>query len=141
MKHEIKFRGKKVQMRGSMDTSEAGEFVFGSYVWDGYEHFIITDENIEWCVDPETVGQYTDYYGLEFYDGSIISVACDCDSEYGCTHPDGKYLVVWDEDTAGYALKSIRNGRLHPLDEYGVENMQVIGDRWDNPDLLEGEKI
>jgi hypothetical protein len=92
-------------------------------------------------VEPETVGQYTNYYGLEFYDGDVISVDCDCDSEYGCTHSPGKYLVVWNEETAGYALKNLNNRIFYSLDNYGEENMHNIGNRWDNPDLLEGEKI
>lgn len=88
-------------------------------------------------VDPETVGQYSNYYDIKFYDGDIISVDCDCDSEYGCYHLAGRYLVVWNEETAGYALKNLNNRIFYALDNFGEENMHNIGNRWDNPDLLE----
>lgn len=138
MSRPIKFRGKRI---------DNGEWEYGYYhekdsAKDRNKAYIIpsfASALYSYEVDPETVGQYTNYYGLEFYDGDVISIACDCDNEYGCSHPDSIHLVVWDEETAGYALKSIRNGRMYPLDEGGAENMTVIGNIFDHTHLLKGD--
>lgn len=125
---DIKFRGKRL---------DNGEWVFGD-IWQHNGRVDIVDHKANmFPVDPETVGQYVNYYGIEFYDGDIMLIACDCDSEYGCTHNDGIYTVVWNKETAGYALKSQSNGRLFPLDEYGEENMHTAGNIYDNPELLQ----
>ncbi|MDF2815717.1 MAG: hypothetical protein K0Q81_1917 [Paenibacillus sp.] len=135
---DTKYRGIRIDNK---------EWVYGYLIGKN----VIVGEIVEWDseyfntefwrkVDPETVGQYNNYFGLEFHDGDIISIACDCDSEYGCTHPDGIYVVVWNEYTAGYALKSLRTGYLESLDNYGVENMHVIGNRWEHPHLLGGHQ-
>ncbi|MEC0241999.1 hypothetical protein P4H66_19535 [Paenibacillus dokdonensis] len=132
---EGKYRGKR---------KDNGEWVVGYLIGTD----VIVGDIVDWddeyfCtefwlkVDPETVGQYCNYYGLEFCDKDIISIACDCDSEYGCSHPDGKYLAVWDEETAGYVLESMRSGRKYSLDTFGVENMHVIGNGFEDSDLLE----
>ncbi|MEK3849891.1 MULTISPECIES: YopX family protein [Paenibacillus] len=125
---DIKFRGKRL---------DNGEWAFGD-IWQHNGRVDIVDHRAKsHPVDPETVGQYVNYYGIEFYNSDIMLIACDCDSEYGCTHNDGIYTVVWNKETAGYALKSQSNGRLYPLDEYGEENMHVAGNIHDNPELLQ----
>ncbi len=138
---EYKFRGRSIEPLVGDDQWLYGFGVHVVAYVDGRKEYWLHTESGTYLVDPETVGQYTNYYGIEFYDGDIISVDCDCDSEYGCTHPDGRYLVVWNEETAGYALKSLNNRIFYALDNFGEENMHNIGNRWDNPDLLEGEKI
>lgn len=133
MSREIKFRGRRV---------DNGDWVYGCLIGND----VIVGNIVEWdseyfCtefwlkVDPETVGQYNNYFGLEFYDGDKISVACDCDSEFGCSHGESICVVVWDKETAGYALKE--KGKLISLDNYGIENMHVIGNIYENPELLE----
>ncbi|MBY0020759.1 hypothetical protein H7K28_06895 [Paenibacillus polymyxa] len=138
---DIKFRGKPINGTGWVYGYYVYQFEIGYYS-QGYTdvpprvHYIFGDKG-DFCeVDPATVGQYVNYYGIEFYNGDIMLIACDCDSEYGCTHNDGIYTVVWNKETAGYALKSQSNGRLYPLDEYGEENMHVAGNIYDNPELL-----
>jgi hypothetical protein len=113
---DIKFRGKRL---------DNGEWVFGD-IWQHNGRVDIVDHRAQsHPVDPETVGQYVNYYGIEFYDGDLIAVACDCDSEYGCDHGEEIYKVVWDESEAGYRLK--KGDRTVRLDEFGVENMRVVG--------------
>ncbi|WP_025719021.1 YopX family protein [Paenibacillus polymyxa] len=82
--------------------------------------------------------QYTNYYGLEFFDDDLIAVACDCDSEYGCNHGEEIYKVVWDKSMAGYRLK--KGDRTVNLDEFGEENMRVVGNIHDNPELLQPQE-
>ncbi|QYK61811.1 YopX family protein [Paenibacillus sp. S25] len=146
---DSKFRGKRldngswtqgdlIQLLG--EQGQGRKFIvdnrFGACI-DSEGNFVNTEAPFVNEVDPETVGQYVNYYGIEFYNGDIMLIACDCDSEYGCTHNDGIYTVVWNKETAGYALKSQSNGRLYPLDEYGEENMHVAGNIYDNPELLQ----
>ncbi|MCA4755563.1 hypothetical protein H8Z60_23850 [Mycolicibacterium fortuitum] len=149
MKREIKFRGKKVQMRGSMDTSEAGEFVFGSYVWDGYEHFIITDENIEWCVNPETVGQYTgqpDRNSKEIYEKAMVLITGTQELGGGLTFEwNEKAIVKWSDEECGFYLDAI-NKREVGLCQDGYFTVDTFPLRkweegeWDiEYEVLEGE--
>lgn len=88
-------------------------------------------------VDPETVGQFTG--GVEFslegaeerkiFDGDIVQVL----SGYG---GKGVFLVVWNYESAGWYWKHLRGTRMF----YGNEafGMKILGNRWDNPELLEG---
>lgn len=140
---EYKFRGKRLTAHEihHMYQSDDPLWAYGSLVVDiDGRHFILNDHGGFRTmdeVDPETVGQYSNYYDVKFYDGDIISVDCDCDSEYGCNHFAGRYLVVWNEETAGYALKNLNNRIFYALDNFGEENMHNIGNRWDNPEFLE----
>ncbi|MCR8633466.1 YopX family protein [Paenibacillus radicis (ex Xue et al. 2023)] len=130
-----KFRGKRF---------DNGEWVHGSLIGND----IIVGNIVEWdseyfCTEfwlkvyPVTVGQFNGYFGLNFFEGDIMAIACDCDSEYGCTHGDGIYEIVWDYEAAGFGIK--KNGRIWSLDNYGVENMRIVGNRFDNPELLKRE--
>lgn len=128
---KIKFRGKRI---------DNGKWVFGWYFFDdtgGFEAHYIKDERtlLNEEVEAKTVGQLVSYYSVDFFDGDLLSISCDCDSEYGCSHGDDVYLVGWNKP-AGYVLKKICSGRSYPLDEFGEENMRVIGNVYDNPELL-----
>ena len=88
-------------------------------------------------VDPETVGQFTGgvEFGLEgaekrkIFDGDIVQAL----SGYG---GKGVFLVVWNYESAGWYWKHLRGTRMF----YGNEafGMKILGNRWDNPELLEG---
>ncbi|MGG4500414.1 YopX family protein [Paenibacillus polymyxa] len=136
---DIKFRGISVERLVGDNQWLEGFGVDFCEMTDGTtEAYLYTNFNGVCRVIPETVGQYVNYYGIEFYNGDIMLIACDCDSEYGCTHNDGIYTVVWNKETAGYALKSQSNGRLYALDEFGEENVHIAGNIHDNPELLQG---
>lgn len=89
---------------------------------------------------PETVGQTIEYFGKKFSAGDLISIPCYCDSEYGCGHGDGIYEMVWNPETAGFALRFKGVGRFEALDNYDSDDMLVVGNRWDNPELLGEER-
>lgn len=129
---EIKFRGQRI------DTKE---WVYGYFVkaWDG-TCYIITEfgSNVTCCdecganaitvheVIPETVGQYTglkDKNGVEIYEGDILR-----DKDTGTITE-----IKWADK--GFVLAD-RNGFYQYV--YFTEEKEVIGNVWDNPELLKG---
>lgn len=137
MKREIKFRGISIEPLVGGDQWVYGFGVHVVEYTDVRKDYVMYSNNGQpYQVDPETVGQLV--YG-DNYTGDIFAVVCDCDSEYGCSHPTEKYELVWHERYFQYGFK--RGDKFVLLDEFGEENIHKIGSRWDNPDLLEGEKI
>jgi len=131
---EIKFRGKSLR---------TGKWVYGSLVRYGdgrveiYTLINPRDENSlrAWLeeVDPATVGQYTglkDKNGKEIYEGDI----CNC-REYECF---GK--VEWNNEEAGFYFCVVMEGggfEEEHLYDY-VDELEVIGNIYENPALIEG---
>ena len=139
---EILFRGKR------LDT---GEWVYGYYCKhierqvcpigdelkpEDIAHLIINDGFADWNmprslqgydVDPVTVGQYTglkDKNGVEIYEGDIVQ------NELGEV-----FLVEYVR--FGYVLK--QTGEPWCKFPYEYDEYEVIGNIYDNPDLLEVE--
>ena len=139
MNREILFRGKRM---------DSGEWVYGCYfqmIVDGTvsilemrEHpttlpfdFLIRESLI--AVGPETVCQYTgltDRNGRRF-EGDIFQAS---DGEYF-----QRYIITWSEDLLGWYAECVGDpdGTL-PLSEFRVGDIEVIGNIFDNPELLEG---
>lgn len=125
---DIKFRGK----------SEDG-WAYGSYV----DHFIVnevveaTDEYIaigDWCpVDVDTVSQFTglkDKNNKEIYEGDIVRLDRSFDQDA---------VIKWADESAMFEIKSIYRGMVDDFDWYGGSDMEVIGNIFENPELLEVE--
>lgn len=89
-----------------------------------------------WRIFP--VMQYTgidDTNGREIFEGDIVNVYCDCDSEFGCSHEPRKYKVVWHED-AMFELVSV-DGKPSSFEfssDY-EDAYEVIGNIYENPEL------
>jgi hypothetical protein len=134
---EIKFRGKCVP-----DSNYAGEWVIGGYIHptvdsDQKEGLIVRylggTVTRTFHVLPSTVGQYTglnDKEGREIYEGDIVR-----------GYFKGRYgqqtlvsVIGWDKENACFEirLQEEPNGLLSEPDE-----MEVIGNIHDNPELLE----
>lgn len=130
---EIKFRGKAI------DTDE---WVYGVPVPNGFgtRVFIITltlGDDVaypmgklhEFCreVIPETVSQYTgtnDKNGVEIYDGDIVKMS-------------GKvWIVEWCKKYCQFRLSNATEST--GLNFYRSNDYEVIGNKFDNPELLEG---
>lgn len=142
---EIKFRGKRVY---------CGDWVYGSYFYDGKRHYIITDivdkehaiyghysnkVNL-YIVDPETVGQYTgikDDNDKKIYKDDIIRIR---ESEFDDWevyqvkyHGHRDYPAFDTEPTIDCDCNGI---------SYATAccNIEKIGNIFDNPELLEVEQ-
>ncbi len=122
MNREILFRGKR---------TDNGEWFEGSYrfsrsairetthITSGYGNLF--------CVIPETVGQFTgltDNNGVKIFEGDIIK------------HNEKLFEIKYSTEQARY-LATLPNGVFNPV---AMQNCEVIGNIFDNPELLEGEE-
>lgn len=133
MSREIKFRGKIV---------DNGKWIYG------YLRFIYIDTDKASIYDPisvsnydvllETVGQYTgikDKNEKEIYEGDIVELT------WADKKTSIQYIVKYVEDCAYYMLECVADEyELDALCGYSQEQFEVIGNRYDNCELLEGDK-
>lgn len=112
---EILFRGKRLNN---------GEWVEGYFIRQYGSNEIITADDEIYHITPETVGQYTglDKNGTRIFEGDIIS----CDYFIGVV---SFYNGCWCASEMGKL----------PEDLYELINLKVIGNIYDNPELLKGD--
>lgn len=149
MNREILFRGKVPD--GYRDEDLSGKWVEGNLIHQteyygdpGYRYHILYTGEFDYDyydsvrVIPETVGQFTgllDKNGKKIFEGDIVR------TKYGrlC-------IVVWFSNQAynGWDLTCITTVEncAHtkpptPFDLYKKENLEIIGNIHDNPELLE----
>ena len=140
---EYKFRGKRLDngewvYGGLLVTQMSGMYIIGTKTKStphkiGGEIASVSIRDVVWQyeVDPDTAGQYTglhDKNGVEMYEGDIY-------------HQGDKnilYVVVWhDTSFIGKQLKSSSYAGL----TYWLDRIEVIGNIYDNPDLLKTNAI
>lgn len=128
MDRTIKFRGKRI---------DNGEWVYGDLlqpteICDIYE--IANCESIDgtrYEVIPDTTGQYTslkDKNGKEIYEGDILK----------SIQWNDIYLVKYI-GTAFYLCRKVNNGFNKITTWNNTEKSEVIGNIYDNPELLGGK--
>lgn len=129
---EILFRGKGTH------GLNAGDWIYGYYVKDfwkpshsGHGILPIDEERGGYCeVDPKTVGQYTgltDKNGRKIFEGDIIKY----EDEIG-------YVVY---STGCYCVQDIHSQNKPAIDiviHNSRNNLEVVGNIHDNPELLKG---
>ncbi|NCB28074.1 MAG: hypothetical protein EOM62_21865 [Bacteroidia bacterium] len=101
-------------------------------------------------VDPATVGQFTglvDKNGTKIFEGDMLTPPDDEIDKAVVEFSNGAFRVStygygigsmtehgWDEDIREYELDE-----SEPIEEYGVNNVEVIGNIHDTPDLAKEE--
>ena len=126
---EVLFRGKRTDngewVKGYLYITHIGAHEIGSYDAE------INIERFTFDVIPETVGQYTgltDKNGKRIFEGDIVSLV---------KHDGLIYKVVYVP--CRYELVNSKGVNCFVLDIYKSENIEVIGNIHDNPELLGGE--
>ena len=133
---EILFRGK---------TTHSKKWIYGNYIQETLGDSIYSKvedilENIDSgsrYIIPETLGQYTgikDKNGTKIFEGDI------------CEHIDRDnyprpFAVEWIEDYACFVF--VDKGdyfRNYYFQKKHMENIQVIGNIYDNPELIQNDK-
>lgn len=122
---EILFRGKRV---------DNGEWVYSSFIMQDKEHKLLSTEvelfdGEKWrAVIPETVGQYTgltDKNGKKIFEGDIVKNSRDVG------------LLYYKEKNSAFTVKGWEYGYWLWHDK---EDIEVIGNIHDNPELLQEGK-
>lgn len=84
-------------------------------------------------VIPDTLCQYTggrDKYHTKIWENDICKV-----NTQNIDEEDGYFVVQWDAETLRFVLTG--NGLVFDFDNLRMEQVEVIGNVFDNPELLE----
>lgn len=84
----------------------------------------------------KTVGQFTgliDKNGAEVYDGDILRIPVIREDYRGIEYINAE--LIWDDKTAAYKIMS-GNRKVCVGSSCDIHNCQVVGNIWDNPELL-----
>lgn len=97
----------------------------------------IGEYGLDWGVLPDTVGQFTgfkDKDGRYIYEGDIL------ESHYDADFPDDACYeqVMWEDN--GWHIMQLPDCLPEPLDRECLVYSKVIGNIYDNPELLERKK-
>ena len=134
---EIKFRGfrtvQKDWIYGNLIVDENGtKYIVENNLFSADGHHLVYDPTDEPAfIDQKTVSQYTgmnDSTGKEIYEGDIVRTS-DNDDELA--------VVEWDDEDLRFTVThgNVVNGLG---EEYYSREVEVIGNMYDNPELLGG---
>ena len=126
---EILFRGKRYN----------GEWIYDSetYIRDGDGIWLSDDDLNVVQVQEDTVGQYTgmkDKNGENIFEGDIVKYSTTCEIFTVAWHGSFAEFVISELQKPNKATRGSKN--MYLVNRY----CEVIGNIYDNPELLEGEE-
>lgn len=126
---EILFRGKH------MHVCPENKHLDGTWV-EGYleDENHINDGKCEFLIDPETICQYTgliDKNGKKIWENDILEGHLDDKFPEDVT----REKVIWHE--SGWKTEEPGCDNKEYLDKFDTENFEIVGNVYDNPELLE----
>lgn len=135
---EIKFRAHDL----------CGRFVYGSLIKGFLKHNEEGHQDVIYFTDEEkithktavvenTVGQYTglkDAKGVEIYEGDVFDVCDELDNGLYIEDVHENCVVFYSEEWAGFCYGNAEHEVYDRLSE--LEGLEVIGNIYDNPELL-----
>ena len=137
---EIKFRGKTIANFPDNKYSVVipkGKWIHGGITYDEDRVWIDTEYYGQIIVDKETVGQYTglhDKNGKEIYEGDILQVKGFSYKGYNTGTIKQNVVVEFKDYHWSCGAKSLLN-----LSTWKEIALEVIGNIYDNPELLKEE--
>ena len=124
MKREPLFKAKRVDNGAWVEGSLIGNDVIVGKIVEFEEDYCCTE--CWYKVDPETVGQFTgmtDKKGKKLFEGDVYSMG------------DKNILYVVIFDKSQFIGKQVGNRSLAGL-EYWKSDIEIVGNVYDNPELL-----
>ncbi|MGJ0332521.1 YopX family protein [Aliarcobacter cryaerophilus] len=132
---EIKFRG---------FSKTLNKWIIGVPYFSEGNWWILVDENTKsddigtgsYFVDKNSIGQHTglkDKNGVKIYEDDIVTIM-DCE-------PSLYKICYWDNNFkwgVEYIGNDKTNWQYENLEEFSYEDFEVIGNIYENPELLEG---
>ena len=127
--HEMLFRGKR---------KDNGEWIEGKGIYIDYDTALIFVDDCDYSVNaysiddfeviPETVGRYTgltDKNGRKIFEGDIVKRGFEI------------YIVRWNEEQFKYDFYTLNGAIQSGFNIFAKDYTEVIGNIYDNPELLE----
>lgn len=140
MAREILFKAKRL---------DNGEWVYGNYAFEdtkGERHFIFQNFGFEYEVDKDTICQYTgltDKNGRNIFENDVIKKHFYTDYDNFCNSRE--FIGKVEYDDCAWCIKAKMNDYkyTHPIfmalsESHDAEYYEVIGNIFDNPELLGG---
>lgn len=132
----IKFRGKPIQMTLPNGEHLHGNFVYGNLLNNASDVCRIIEDGFKnYMVDPETIGQFSGLYdcdGKEIFEGDILKWSNG--RMYVVKFWQGMFYASVEECNEGF----LGGFPLHALTEYENEKCEIVGNIYDNTELLKG---